>query len=212
MRPTPEQAMVRVKEYIALLEAKGVPTALFRERVRDIQEWGGSVQFRNPNPRAPKSDAMKKIQHTLDGAVASEKSVREQRRNHPFYPYESEEQRRLAQTLSGIDMSQEAKESIFKALHGGDGKQSLLRADLQDSKLLSVKDIDRCAAKLPRYVPLLQLDQKEVEQYAVSRQPCCVRAAWTGRQRRWSWRRQMAARRPWTSCGATRWKLCSSTF
>ena len=171
MRPTPEQAMVRVKDYIALLEAKGVPTALFRERVRDIQEWGRSVQIRKPNPRAPKSEAMKKVQHTLDGAVASEKSVREQRRNHPFYPYESEEQRRLAQTLSGIDMSQEAKESIFKALHGGDGKQSLLRADLQGSKLLSVKDIDRCAAKLPRYVPSLAARPKR------SRAVCCVPAA-----------------------------------
>ena len=99
MRPTPEQAMVRVKDYIALLEAKGVPTALFRERVRDIQEWGRSVRVRKPDPLAPKSDAMKKVQHTLDGAVASEKSVREQRRNHPFYPYESEEQRTASANL-----------------------------------------------------------------------------------------------------------------
>ena len=36
MRPTAEQAMVRVQEYIDFLETNGVPTALFKERVQQF--------------------------------------------------------------------------------------------------------------------------------------------------------------------------------
>ena len=66
--------------------------------------------------------------------------------------YASEEQKTLAETLSGIDMSQQAKESILKALHGDGGKAPLLRQDLQQSKLLSMKAMDECAKNWPRHV------------------------------------------------------------
>jgi hypothetical protein len=49
-------------------------------------------------------------------------------------------------------MSQQAKESILKALHGGGDNSPRLRLDLQNSRLLSVKAIDDCAKKLPRHV------------------------------------------------------------
>jgi hypothetical protein len=44
MRPSPAQAKAKVNEYIAFLEENGVPTALFKERVKDIVEWGESVR------------------------------------------------------------------------------------------------------------------------------------------------------------------------
>jgi hypothetical protein len=34
MRPSPAQAKAKVNEYIAFLEENGVPTALFKERVK----------------------------------------------------------------------------------------------------------------------------------------------------------------------------------
>jgi hypothetical protein len=153
MRPTAEQAMVRVQEYIDFLETNGVPTALLKERVQAVHAWGKSVRLRQPDAAKPRSEEMKGIQRALDAAVASENSVRENRKRHPFYPYQSEEQHRLAEMLSGIDISEKAKQSIFKALHGGDGKKSLLRDDLQGSKLLTVKGIDSCARNLPTYAP-----------------------------------------------------------
>ena len=153
MRPSPAQAKAKVNEYIAFPEENGVPTALFKERVKDIVEWGESVRLRKPNPAAPKSPEMKGIQSALDGMCRSEKYVRDQRRGkYPHYPYASEEQKTLAETLSGIDMSQQAKESILKALHGDGGKAPLLRQDLQQSKLLSMKAMDECAKNLPRHV------------------------------------------------------------
>ena len=112
MRPSPAQAKAKVNEYIAFLEENGVPTALFKERVKDIVDWGDSVRLRKPNPAAPKSPEMKGIQSALDGMCRSEKYVREQRRGkYPHYPYASEEQKTLAETLSAIDMSQQAKEA-----------------------------------------------------------------------------------------------------
>lgn len=145
--------MARVNEYISFLEKHGVPTALFKQRVKDISDWGQSVQLRKPNPAAPKSAQMKGIQLALDEMCKSEKYVRDQRRGeYPPYPYASEEQKTLAETLSGIDMSQEAKESILKALHGDGGKAPLLRQDLQQSKLLSMKAMGECAKNLPRHV------------------------------------------------------------
>ena len=153
MRPSPAQAMARVNQYISFLEEYGVPTALFKQRVKDISDWGQSVQLRKPNPAAPKSAEMRGIQSALDEMCKSEKYVRDQRRGeYPHYPYASEEQKTLAETLSGIDMSQQAKESILKALHGDGGKAPLLRQDLQQSKLLSMKAMDECAKNLPRHV------------------------------------------------------------
>ena len=153
MRPSPAQAKARVDEYIAFLEEHGVPTALFKERVKDIVDWGDSVRLRKPVPAAPKSAEMKGIQSALNEMCRSEKYVRDQRRGeYPHYPYASEEQKTLAETLSGIDMSQQAKESILKALHGDGGKAPLLRQDLQQSKLLSMKAMDECAKNLPRHV------------------------------------------------------------
>ena len=99
MRPSPAQAKAKVNEYIAFLEENGVPTALFKERVKDIVEWGESVRLRKQNPAAPKSPEMKGIQSALDGMCRSEKYVREQRRGkYPHYPYASEEQKTLAET------------------------------------------------------------------------------------------------------------------
>ena len=99
MRPSPAQAKAKVNEYIAFLEENGVPTALFKERVKDIVDWGESVRLRKPNPAAPKSPEMKGIQSALDGMCRSEKYVREQRRGkYPHYPYASEEQKTLAET------------------------------------------------------------------------------------------------------------------
>ena len=99
MRPSPAQAKAKVNEYIAFLEENGVPTALFKERVKDIVDWGDSVRLRKPNPAAPKSPEMKGIQSALDGMCRSEKYVREQRRGkYPHYPYASEEQKTLAET------------------------------------------------------------------------------------------------------------------
>ena len=99
MRPSPAQAKAKVNEYIAFLEENGVPTALFKERVKDIVDRGESVRFRKPNPAAPKSAEMKGIQSALDEMCRSEKYVREQRRGgYPHYPYASEEQKTLAET------------------------------------------------------------------------------------------------------------------
>jgi len=106
MRPTAEQAMVRVQEYIDFLETNGVPTALFKERVQAVRLWGKSVRLRQPDAANPRSEETKGIQRALDDAVASENFVRENRKRHPFYPYETEEQHRLAEMLSGIDISE----------------------------------------------------------------------------------------------------------
>ena len=98
MRPSPAQAMARVNEYISFLEKHGVPTALLKQRVKDISDWGQSVQLRKPNPAAPKSAEMKGIQLALDEMCKSEKYVRDQRRGeYPPYPYASEEQKTLAE-------------------------------------------------------------------------------------------------------------------
>jgi hypothetical protein len=97
MRPTAEQAMVRVQEYIDFLETNGVPTALFKERVQAVHAWGKSVRLRQPDAANPRSEEMKGIQRALDDAVASENFVRENRKRHPFYPYQTEEQHRLAE-------------------------------------------------------------------------------------------------------------------
>ena len=87
MRPSPAQAKAKVNEYIAFLEENGVPTALFKERVKDIVDWGESVRLRKPSPAAPKSPEMKGIQSALDGMCRSEKYVRDQRRGkYPHYP------------------------------------------------------------------------------------------------------------------------------
>jgi len=99
MRPSPAQAKAKVNQYISFLEEHGVPMALFKERVKDIVDWGESVRLRKPNPAAPKSPEMKGIQSALDGMCRSEKYVREQRRGkYPHYPYASEEQKTLAET------------------------------------------------------------------------------------------------------------------
>ena len=98
MRPSPAQAMARVNQYISFLEEHRVPTALFKQRVKDISDWGQSVQLRKPNPAAPKSAEMKGIQSALDEMCKSEKYVRDQRRGeYPHYPYASEEQKTLAE-------------------------------------------------------------------------------------------------------------------
>ncbi len=80
MRPSPAQAKAKVNQYISFLEEHGVPTALFKQRVKDIVDWGESVRFRKPNPAAPKSPEMKGIQSALDEMCRSEKYVRDQRR------------------------------------------------------------------------------------------------------------------------------------
>jgi len=99
MRPSPAQAKAKVNQYISFLEEHGVPTALFKQRVKDIVDWGESVRLRKPNPAAPKSPEMKGIQSALDGMCRSEKYVRDQRRGkYPHYPYASEEQKSLAET------------------------------------------------------------------------------------------------------------------
>ena len=49
-------------------------------------------------------------------------------------------------------MSQQAKEGILKALHGGGDNLPRLRLDLQNSRLLYLKATDDCAKKLPRHV------------------------------------------------------------
>jgi hypothetical protein len=99
MRPSPAQAKAKVNQYTSFLEEHGVPTALFKERVKDIVDRGESVRFRKPNPAAPKSAEMKAIQSALDEMCRSEKYVRDQRRGgYPHYPYASEEQKTLAET------------------------------------------------------------------------------------------------------------------
>ena len=60
MRPTAEQAMVRVQEYIDFLETNGVPTALFKERVQAVHAWGKSVRLRQPDAAQPRSEEMKR--------------------------------------------------------------------------------------------------------------------------------------------------------
>ena len=98
MRPSPAQAMARINQYISFLEEHRVPTALFKQRVKDISDWGQSVQLRKPNPAAPKSAEMRGIQSALDEMCKSEKYVRDQRRGeYPHYPYASEEQKTLAE-------------------------------------------------------------------------------------------------------------------
>ena len=77
MRPSPAQAKAKVNQYTSFLEEHGVPTALFKERVKDIVDRGESVRFRKPNPAAPKSAEMKAIQSALDEMCRSEKYVRD---------------------------------------------------------------------------------------------------------------------------------------
>ena len=118
MRPSPAQAKAKVNEYIAFLEENGVPTALFKERVKDIVDWGESVRFRKPNPAAPKSAEMKAIQSALDEMCRSEKYVRDQRRGgYPHYPYASEEQKTLAETHTHTHTPHTLKHTRTHAQH-----------------------------------------------------------------------------------------------
>lgn len=153
MRATVDQALGRVQEYITALENERVPTALLKERVKAIRAWGSSVRARGAGDGA-KSEQIRKIQEQLDKARDSELYVRAQRETNKYYPYESEEQHRMALVLNGMAISQQSKDDLFKALHGGGGKRPLLAADLltdANKRLLSARHIDECAKKLQRY-------------------------------------------------------------
>ena len=152
-RPSPEEALQRVQAYIAALRAENVPTALVEERVTDIWAWGEGVRLRRAG-RGAKGEEMRKIQSRLDELRKSENYVRALRPNEIHYPYDTEEQARLAKLLSQMDISKADREALFKTLHGGDGLRSLLVDDLQSDenrRRLSARAIDECAKKMTRY-------------------------------------------------------------
>ena len=152
-RPSPEEALERVQAYIAALRAENVPTALVEERVNAIWEWGQGVRLRRAGRRA-KDEEMREIQSKLDELRKSEDYVRALRPNNIHYPYDTEEQARLAKLLNQMDISKADREALFKTLHGGDGLRSLLADDLQSDenrRRLSARGIDECANKMTRY-------------------------------------------------------------
>jgi hypothetical protein len=152
-RPSPEEALARVQAYIAALQAENVPTALVEERVTDICKWGEGVRLRRAGHGAPREE-MRGIQSRLDELRKSEDYVRALRPNENHYPYDTEEQARLAKLLNQMDISKADREALFKTLHGGDGLRSLLADDLQSDenrRRLSARAIDECAKKMTRY-------------------------------------------------------------
>jgi ATPase subunit of ABC transporter with duplicated ATPase domains len=152
-RPSPEEALARVQAYIAALQAENVPTALVEERVTDICKWGEGVRLRRAGHGAPREE-MRGIQSRLDELRKSEDYVRALRPNENHYPYDTEEQARLAKLLNQMDISKADREALFKTLHGGDGLRSLLADDLQsveNRRRLSARAIDECAKKMTRY-------------------------------------------------------------
>ena len=153
MRATVEQALRRVQEYITALEDESVPTSLLRERVKAIRAWGVGVEARGSSGGGSKSQQIRNIQEKLDKMKDSEMYVRAQRATCPWYPYESEEQQRMA-LVCEKHTNQQGTEDLFKSLHGGKGKRSLLAADLQspeNKRLLSARSIEECSKKMPRY-------------------------------------------------------------
>ena len=153
MRATVEQALERVQEYITALEDESVPTSLLRERVKAIRAWGVGVKARGSRGGGSKSQQIRNIQEKLDKMKDSEMYVRAQRATCPWYPYESEEQQRMA-LVCEKHTNQQGTEDLFKSLHGGKGKRSLLAADLQspeNKRLLSARSIEECSKKMPRY-------------------------------------------------------------
>ena len=153
MRATVEQALERVQEYITALEDESVPTSLLRERVKAIRAWGVGVEARGSSGGGSKSQQIRNIQEKLDKMKDSEMYVRAQRATCPWYPYESEEQQRMA-LVCEKHTNQQGTEDLFKSLHGGKGKRSLLAADLQspeNKRLLSARSIEECSKKMPRY-------------------------------------------------------------
>ena len=153
MRATVEQALRRVQEYITALEDESVPTSLLRERVKAIRAWGVGVKARGSSGGGSKSQQIRNIQEKLDKAKDPEMYVRAQRATCPWYPYESEEQQRMA-LVCEKHTNQQGTEDLFKSLHGGKGKRSLLAADLQspeNKRLLSARSIEECSKKMPRY-------------------------------------------------------------
>jgi hypothetical protein len=152
-RPSPEEALARVQAYIAALRAENVPTALVEERVTNIWARGIGVRLRLAGRGAPREE-MREIQSRLDELRKSEDYVRALRPNEIHYPYDTEEQARLAKLLNQMDISKADREALFKALHGGDGLRSLLADDLQSDenrRRLSARAIDECAKKMTRY-------------------------------------------------------------
>ena len=144
MRATVEQALGRVQEYITALEDESVPTSLLRERVKAIRAWGVGVEARGSSGGGSKSQQIRNIQEKLDKMKDSEMYVRAQRATCPWYPYESEEQQRMA-LVCEKHTNQQGTEDLFKSLHGGKGKRSLLAADLQspeNKRLLSARSIE----------------------------------------------------------------------
>ena len=152
-RPSPEEALQRVQAYIAALRAENVPTALVEERVNDIWAWGEGVRLRRAG-RGARGEEMPKIQSRLNELRKSEDYVRSLRPENIHYPYDTEEQARLAKLLNQMDISKADREALFKTLHGGDGLRSLLADDLQSDenrRRLSARAIDECAKKMTRY-------------------------------------------------------------
>ena len=153
-RPSPEEALERVQAYIAALRAENVPTALVEERVSDIWAWGEGVWLRRAGRGAKSNEESREIQSRLDELRKSEDYVRALRPNNIHYPYDTEEQARLAKLLNQMDISKADREALFKTLHGGDGLRSLLADDLQSDenrRRLSARAIDECAKKMTRY-------------------------------------------------------------
>ena len=103
-RPSPEEALERVQAYIAALRAENVPTALVEERVNDIWAWGEGVRLRRAG-RGARGEEMPKIQSRLNELRKSEDYVRSLRPENIHYPYDTEEQARLAKLLNQMDIS-----------------------------------------------------------------------------------------------------------
>ena len=147
-------------EVVSILEGRGVPMPLLKQRLDDVRVWGDGLLDRFVEGR-PTDEESLEIQAGLDAQKAAAEYVHEVRnrtdrggvRTHPHFPYDSKEQALVAAALEGMHLSAQQTDALFALLHGGEGGASLLRQDLQaDPRLLSRLALEEAADKMPRCV------------------------------------------------------------
>jgi len=147
-------------EVVSILEGRGVPMPLLKQRLKDVSEWGDGLLHRCVEGR-PTDEESLEIQAGLDAQKVAAEYVQEMRnetggdgvRKYPHYPYDSKEQALVAAALEGMHLSAQQTDAFFALLHGGEGGASLLRQDLQaDPRLLSRRALEEAADKMPRCV------------------------------------------------------------
>ena len=147
-------------EVVSILEGRGVPMPLLKQRLDDVRVWGDGLLDRFVEGR-PTDEESLEIQAGLDAQKAAAEYVQEVRnrtdrdggRTHPHFPYDSKEQALVAAALEGMHLSAQQTDAFFALLHGGEGGASLLRQDLQaEPRLLSRRALEEAADKMPRCV------------------------------------------------------------